>query len=473
MTTAQADSTQDASIAAGKKRKTEDETETSEAPQQTDSGDNAADSQKRAKLDESKDPPPRDREKSSVLLSGLPAEVPLGAIRSFLRDCGTIVDIMGPRKVTDSDGVTTAAALVEFSDREEAASALTRDMKRIQDQEVSVSLGWRCTLFVTNFPEGWSDQDARELFGRYGSVFDVRWPSRRFVTTRRFCYVQYTTPSAAQDALVCDKLELSPTCTLQVALSDPERRKTRSDANKQDREVCISGLGRSMTDEDVKAAFSAYGTVTGVRMGRGGRAFVDLSTGLEAQRAMRELNGTTLRGKVVSVTRPLNRGGHGTVQLDRKDDGRRERSVIVSGVPLDAEDALIQQSVERHTGASSVKRVLWKRGDASRQAVVEFADPRTVGKALLLSGITYMDGEPLTLSAPDAPAALAASSSSTQFVPRAGRGGRGRGRGRGLGRGRGRGLGYVQPETSGDDAAPSRPTGQGQDAFRAMLSGSK
>jgi len=31
-------------------------------------------------------------------------------------------------------------------------------------------------------------------FHQYGLIFDVRWPSKKFKATRRFCYVQYTSP---------------------------------------------------------------------------------------------------------------------------------------------------------------------------------------------------------------------------------------------------------------------------------------
>lgn len=29
---------------------------------------------------------------------------------------------------------------------------------------------------------------------QYGTIFDVRWPSKKFKATRRFCYVQFTSP---------------------------------------------------------------------------------------------------------------------------------------------------------------------------------------------------------------------------------------------------------------------------------------
>ena len=96
-------------------------------------------------------------------------------------------------------------------------AALTKDKKRVHGQEVAVHLAWQSTLYVTNFPESADDAFIRNMFEKvsniqrlqvcrcallsnictslqYGVIFDVRWPSKKFKSTRRFCYVQYTTP---------------------------------------------------------------------------------------------------------------------------------------------------------------------------------------------------------------------------------------------------------------------------------------
>jgi hypothetical protein len=44
--------------------------------------------------------------------------------------------------------------------------ALTKDKKRLQDQEISVHLAWKSTLYVTNFPESADDAFIREIFGK-------------------------------------------------------------------------------------------------------------------------------------------------------------------------------------------------------------------------------------------------------------------------------------------------------------------
>lgn len=47
-------------------------------------------------------------------------------------------------------------------------AALTKDKKRVLEQEISVHLAWKSTLYVTNFPEKSDDASIRELFGKVG-----------------------------------------------------------------------------------------------------------------------------------------------------------------------------------------------------------------------------------------------------------------------------------------------------------------
>lgn len=45
-------------------------------------------------------------------------------------------------------------------------AALTKDKKRIHEQEIAVHLAWKSTLYVTNFPESADDAFMRNLFGK-------------------------------------------------------------------------------------------------------------------------------------------------------------------------------------------------------------------------------------------------------------------------------------------------------------------
>lgn len=57
-------------------------------------------------------------------------------------------------------------ATVEFQNREDVPTGLTKDKKRIDGQEISVSLAWQSTLYVTNFADSVDDAWVRQLFSQ-------------------------------------------------------------------------------------------------------------------------------------------------------------------------------------------------------------------------------------------------------------------------------------------------------------------
>ena len=73
---------------------------------------------------------------------------------------------------------------------------MTKDKKRLDksDLEINVYLAWQSTLYVTNFLEEMDDEAIRNMFAPYGTLFETRWPGKKFKNTRRFCYVQYAEP---------------------------------------------------------------------------------------------------------------------------------------------------------------------------------------------------------------------------------------------------------------------------------------
>lgn len=226
-----------------------------------------------------------------------------------LAQCGEIREIT--LQDLDSSGVV---ATVEFVERvcpgllgrksrrspslrgaaqESVLPALTKDKKRIDGHEVEVYLAWQSTLYVTNFPPSMDDAAMRKLFSevgtasccdgsrdltrrlpQYGTILDVRWPSKRFKATRRFCYVQYVLPvrparrsvmkllrtlvvqKFAQAALDLDGREMEAGVKMHVLVSDPERRKERTDARTNLRELYITGLSRFAKESDLQRLFS-------------------------------------------------------------------------------------------------------------------------------------------------------------------------------------------------------------------------
>jgi hypothetical protein len=75
-------------------------------------------------------------------------------------------------KITELPG--SFVALVEFFDRDSIPAALTKDKKRIHDQEIAVHLAWKSTLYVTNFPESADDAFVKNLFGKVRCFFSLK-----------------------------------------------------------------------------------------------------------------------------------------------------------------------------------------------------------------------------------------------------------------------------------------------------------
>jgi hypothetical protein len=103
--------------------------------------------------------------------------------------------------------------MVEYQSADAIPTVLEKDRRRFDGAEIHVSMLWRSTLFVTNFPPTADDaalrtlfsqvcrisnvalQDAEQLTGsQYGTILQTRWPSRKYADSRRFCYITMEAP---------------------------------------------------------------------------------------------------------------------------------------------------------------------------------------------------------------------------------------------------------------------------------------
>ncbi|KAH7100756.1 hypothetical protein BKA62DRAFT_705553 [Auriculariales sp. MPI-PUGE-AT-0066] len=366
-----------------RKRKAEDESEDVAGP-------SAADASKRVKFDDST--LKRDRENSEVVVSDLPADASEEAIRLLFKNCGELREI---KLVPLTSG---PIAVVEFMSRDSVPTALTRDKKRVDGREVSVHASWRSTLYVTNFAEQTDDAAVRDMFTAFGPLLDVRWPSKKFKTTRRFCYIQYTNPAHAEAALSLHGQQTAKGMKLTVLISDPQRRKERTDADANDREVYVAGLSRFIKRGDLQSLFQQFGPIKDIRLQldeRGhskGFAFIEFEETRSANSAL-SANNFELKSRRIAVTMADSRA-RGKVKQDAPGLGKknavRERTVRVLGLPAATQEGLLQQALEK--SIQGIKRV--EVFEDKGEAVVEFESAADVGK-LMLRGtpVVFMDQE--------------------------------------------------------------------------------
>ncbi|KAH7344575.1 hypothetical protein B0J17DRAFT_712238 [Rhizoctonia solani] len=407
----------------------------------------------------------RDRENSTVFVTGMSAGTDQ-EIQQLFRDCGEIREI----KIMQVENEPIAT--VEFMDRESVPAALTKDKKRINDTEISVHLAWKSTLYITNFLESTDDTEIRKMFSPFGNILDVRWPSKKFKTTRRFCYLQYTSPTAAQAALSLHNKELAPGQLMSVYISNPERRKERTDAGADQREIYIAGLSKLSTRADLEQLFGQFGAIKEIRIATEtdgsakGYAFVEFEQESSASQAL-SMNNHELKKRRIAVTIADSRvhAKHKNDEhagLSRKAE-QRSRSLRVKNVPADATDGLLQQTFEKLAPVVSVQVQ-----EGKGEAVVELKHASDVGKLLLLTEPVMFNGIKLELS--EESASKAPSKPTAGFVPRAA-GSRPRA-----------GLGSKKAGIGGTKSNPGAPqapapsaggSGRNQDDFRNMLAGKK
>ncbi|KAL8928597.1 MAG: hypothetical protein Q9208_001831 [Pyrenodesmia sp. 3 TL-2023] len=244
----------------------------------------------------------RDRENSTIIVKNLPRDVTETRVRRFFRECGTVNSLA----LATDEKSETATATMEFQSRDDALTAQTKDKKDFDGHEIEIQVGSGTTLFVTNFPADADESWLRERFGRFGQITDIRLPSLKFNTHRRFCYIQYRTADQAKSAMELDGEEVGSKQKLVVKISDPKRRQERVGPLQEGREIHIRGLDWAVTESDLEAVFSKYGTVEQTRIPHdvSGKsksfAFVVFSTPEQANAAL-DLNNTKLKSRIMTV----------------------------------------------------------------------------------------------------------------------------------------------------------------------------
>ncbi|KAK8436109.1 hypothetical protein IWX49DRAFT_370331 [Phyllosticta citricarpa] len=250
--------------------------------------------------------PKRDREHTTIIAKNIPPDASETRIRQFFRDCGKINSLA---LVTESHGGRTAT--IEFEAPEDAQFAQSRDGKDFDGNAVQISLGTGTTLFVANYPPEADEKYMRNLFSQYGEVVQVRFPSLKYNTHRRFCYVSFASGEQADAASrALDGAGLSGGLKLVAKLSDPSRAEARHGAQYESREVVVGNVHNSASEEEIKDFINDYAPegLQSVRIplnvsGKNkGVAFVVYDTKGNAQKACELLEAKALRHRIVRAS---------------------------------------------------------------------------------------------------------------------------------------------------------------------------
>ncbi|KAF3008501.1 Splicing factor [Curvularia kusanoi] len=196
----------------------------------------------------------RDREHTSVIVKKLPADTTQTQIRQFFTDAGTVRNLV---LKPEQDSLT---AVVEFETSEEADYALSKEAKGYKGQNISIERGDSTTLYVTNYPAHADEAYLRKYFEPFGEIIGYRFPSLKFDTHRRFCYVQFANAAQAVAATQLDGTDVEG-LKLNVKVSNPQAKKKRDGATAEGREVYVWHLNFKIKKHEVHEAFAQFGHI--------------------------------------------------------------------------------------------------------------------------------------------------------------------------------------------------------------------
>lgn len=262
----------------------------------------------------------RDRENTTVIVTNLPPEVTQTKVKNYFKEYAHINSLLLKTEVDKKSSI----ALIELRTREDVQSALLKDRKYFGDRQISVMPATGLTLYVTNFPPTADDNYFQNLFKDCGEILSIRWPSVKYRTSRRFVYISFRTSQAAEAAVQLNGLSLGSIYRLYIAYSNPNIKKEREGATAEGREIHVTNLDTSLTEEDVNEIFSKYGTVQRVNIlkklsGKSkGAAFIVFETKEQASTAL-ELDKTKLKSSILTVEISKERNYKPTATIVNKD----------------------------------------------------------------------------------------------------------------------------------------------------------
>ncbi|CAG8726445.1 8457_t:CDS:10, partial [Racocetra fulgida] len=221
--------------------------------------------------------------KNKVVASNLPLDVTEGQLKTLFNECGKIVDI---HIIEDSEKAQKSAH-IEFAKRDDVLAALTKDKKKIGDNEINVYKITEHTLFITNFPE---TANLEEMFDK----------------------------ESALSALEMNGFEIETGKKLNVVISNPSLRKTRSPPKNLPSHVERSELETLCKTVKylIKFLVFPHGSVIDVRIPTTkdkkcrGIAFVEFDSEEHAKAAL-ALHNTEFKECILNVSLSNNNRGNG------------------------------------------------------------------------------------------------------------------------------------------------------------------
>jgi polyadenylate-binding protein len=210
--------------------------------------------------------------------------------------------------------------------------------------------------YVKNIPGNWTDEDLFKEFEPFGTVLSaVVMKDQSSESSRGFGFVNFEETDGAKKAVdsLNGKLYKYEDVELELYVGKAQKRSDRDrelrnkfEAIKMERinkyqgvNLYIKNLDEQLSDEELREAFAAHGTITSARVMRDptgasrGFGFVCFATPEEANKAATEMNGKLISGKPVYVALAQRKEVR-RAQLEAQHAQRANGMVVGRGMPM-------------------------------------------------------------------------------------------------------------------------------------------
>ncbi|KAK6465233.1 hypothetical protein DFJ63DRAFT_310333 [Scheffersomyces coipomensis] len=217
----------------------------------------------------------RSRENFSVKVTNLTDHVQEKDLTAIFEDCGDINEI----QIVHNNH--QPYAIIEFVNERGVLAALSKNLKKLHDQTISVVRQEEATIFVSNFPPTYSKDQILTIFQGVGHVINIRFPSQIPQKTKRFCFIQYDSSESAKKAVlsynnIVVKDKSKRDYSIKVVISNPEKKSTSNsnlnrDAPMGDRKIRVQNIPTSCTENELGNFLGQYGEVESIVFPRSNR----------------------------------------------------------------------------------------------------------------------------------------------------------------------------------------------------------
>jgi len=146
------------------------------------------------------------KEKKSVIVNYIPADITESFLRDMFTSCGSVV---GVRLMRDKTGVSLGYAFVNFSGEAEAARAIEQfDGQQMSNKKIRVSYARpsseeikNANLYIAGLPKNVSEDNLKSWFGVYGTIISSKILTSETGESRGVGFIRFDKRSEAQAAI--------------------------------------------------------------------------------------------------------------------------------------------------------------------------------------------------------------------------------------------------------------------------------